>query len=231
GARHTAFTGELIRLLTEGDPQCPRELTLREVYRYLSRELPGKGLPRPHRQASEGADDLGLAPNPAWQPPALTPTRPSALVGRNGEVADVCPYPGLAAFGPDQAQWFFGRQRATAELMGRLTERLDGTGPLVVAAPSGTGKSSLLRAGLLPAMGRGVFPAPGSRSWPCLLFTPTAKPAFELATRIASLTGIDPRIVDDELASGCDHLADLLRGKLAARANGRPSGAARLVIV
>lgn len=128
-------------------------------------------------------------------------------------------------------QWFFGRERATAELVGRLTERLDGTGPLIVTAPSGTGKSSLLRAGLLPALCRGVFPVPGSRTWPHLLFTPTAKPAFELATRVASLAGVDPRTVDEELASGATHLPEILRGKLAVHANGHPGGTARLVIV
>ncbi|MGH3720007.1 MAG: ATP-binding protein [Pseudonocardiaceae bacterium] len=77
-------------------------------------------------------------------------------------MVDVCPYPGLAAFGPDQAQWFFGRERVTAELVSRLTERLEGTGPLVVTGPSGAGKSSLLRAGLLSALGEGRLP--GSRS-------------------------------------------------------------------
>ena len=229
GARHTAFTGELIRLLTEGDSQGSHELTLRDTYRYLNRVLPARHLPRPHRQASEGADDLVLAPNPAWQSSTVDPTPPVELVSRDGGAANVCPYPGLAAFGPNQAQWFFGRERATAELVGRLTERLDGTGPLVVVAPSGTGKSSLLRAGLLPALGRGVFPAPGSRSWPTLLFTPTAHPGRELVAQVAGLVGTDPRMLYEELASEPARLADILRGMLAAE--GQSSGAARLVVV
>jgi uncharacterized caspase-like protein len=58
GARHTAFTGQLIRLLTEGDPAGPPELTLRQIYRYLDRTLQGLGLPRPQRQSSAGIDDL-----------------------------------------------------------------------------------------------------------------------------------------------------------------------------
>ena len=80
GARHTAFTGELIRMLTEGDPKSPHQLTLRDVYRYLSRELSAKGLPQPHRQASAGADDLVLAPNPAWRPSTVDIALPSATI-------------------------------------------------------------------------------------------------------------------------------------------------------
>src|SRR5262249_21589560 len=186
---------------------------------------------RPRRQASEGVDDLVLAPNPAWQPAAAPPIpQPAEPAGRVGEV-EVCPYLGLAAFGPEQARWFFGRERATAELVGRLTERLDGTGPLVVAAPSGAGKSSLLRAGLLPALGRGVFPVPGARSWPHLLFTPTTQPGFELVTRVAALAGIDSRAVHAQLKAEPARLADILRTMLAAPADRHPRGGARLVIV
>ena len=69
------------------------------------------------------------------------------------QVSGVCPYRGLAAFGPEDADWFFGRERATAALVQRLA-RQSGRGPLAVVAPSGAGKSSLLRAGLVPALAR-----------------------------------------------------------------------------
>ncbi|MEV5597831.1 helix-turn-helix domain-containing protein [Streptomyces sp. NPDC052496] len=97
---------------------------------------------------------------------------------------DRCPYPGLAAYTADDAPWFFGRERATAALVGRLAERLAAAGPLVVAAPSGAGKSSLLRAGLLPALRAGALP--GSRHWAVRVLTPGAHPLTELAT---ALTG------------------------------------------
>ena len=71
---------------------------------------------------------------------------------------DECPYPGLAAFGPAQARWFFGRDELTADLAGRLNDCLAEGGPLMVVAPSGAGKSSLLQAGLLPAITRGALP-------------------------------------------------------------------------
>ncbi|RSM91824.1 hypothetical protein DMH04_02320 [Kibdelosporangium aridum] len=88
----------------------------------------------------------------------------------------VCPYPGLAAFTSDQAQWFFGREETTADLLDQLTAA---NGPLLVSGPSGTGKSSLLHAGLLPALRAGRLP--GSAQWSCTAFTPSAKPPVKLA--------------------------------------------------
>ncbi|MFF8381604.1 WD40 repeat domain-containing protein [Streptomyces sp. NPDC015661] len=101
-----------------------------------------------------------------------------------------CPYPGLAAFDAEQARWFFGRDRLTAELLLRLDERLVTGGPLVVTAPSGAGKSSLLRAGLLPAVRRGALPVAGSADWPQVLITPTAQPLAALAAGLAEHTGL-----------------------------------------
>jgi len=80
----------------------------------------------------------------------------------------VCPYPGLAAFGPDQARWFFGREHDTADLLDLLA---DATGPLMVCGPSGTGKSSLLHAGLIPALRDGRLP--GSENGRTVAITPT----------------------------------------------------------
>ena len=89
----------------------------------------------------------------------------------------VCPYRGLAAFGPEDADWFFGRERATAALLQRLG-RQSGKGPLAVVAPSGAGKSSLLRAGLVPALSRtGTPEAPAPHVLVC---TPTAHPLEHL---------------------------------------------------
>ncbi|MFI9813481.1 WD40 repeat domain-containing protein [Saccharothrix variisporea] len=91
-----------------------------------------------------------------------------------GPVVEDCPYPGLAAFDADQARWFFGRDDVVAELLARLDRRLTTGGIQVVVAPSGAGKSSLLRAGLLPALARSALP--GSSRWSGVVFTPTAEP-------------------------------------------------------
>lgn len=105
--------------------------------------------------------------------------------------AGVCPYPGLSAFTPQQALWFFGRERVTADLFGLVTRRVREGGLAVVVAPSGAGKSSVLRAGLLAGLDRGL-PIAGSHSWPRRLMTPTASPLAALCSRLADLGGEGP---------------------------------------
>ncbi|MGH3801114.1 MAG: helix-turn-helix domain-containing protein, partial [Pseudonocardiaceae bacterium] len=103
---------------------------------------------------------------------------------------DACPYPGLAAFGPSETRWFFGRDQATSDLISQLDARLAGGGPLAVVAPSGAGKSSLLAAGLISALACGALP--GSRAWPVVTATPGAHPLADLAALVAERTGADP---------------------------------------
>jgi WD40 repeat protein/DNA-binding SARP family transcriptional activator len=89
--------------------------------------------------------------------------------------AVVCPYKGLARFEPSDAAWFFGRERLIAELVTHLV----GVGLVGVVGPSGSGKSSLVRAGLLPALAEGVLP--GSDRWRQLILRPGEHPMAELA--------------------------------------------------
>ena len=71
--------------------------------------------------------------------------------------AALCPYLGLTTFDSDHAGYFFGRERLVAELVARLV----GAPLLAVVGPSGSGKSSVVRAGLLPALAGGVLPGLG----------------------------------------------------------------------
>ncbi|MFD6247535.1 nSTAND1 domain-containing NTPase [Streptomyces roseolus] len=141
------------------------------------------------------------------------------------------PYPGLAAFAPDDAQWFFGRERATADLMARLSERLRRPGPVMVVGPSGAGKSSLLQAGLRPALARGALPAPGSRSWPVLRVTPGAEPLGELVGALAKLTGLDRTAAGRALRRGPAEFAAAIRSKLREGCAARPAASPGLVVV
>ena len=86
------------------------------------------------------------------------------------EPLTICPFKGLSSFQYDDADYYFGRERLVAELVARLV----GTRLLAVVGPSGSGKSSLLRAGLLPALARGVLP--GSERWDRLVIRPGARP-------------------------------------------------------
>ena len=89
--------------------------------------------------------------------------QPSPRAGRD-QVA--CPYKGLAAFESTDAELFHGRERLVAELVARMVQgRL-----LAVVGASGSGKSSIVRAGLLPALAAGVLP--GSAGWRQIVVTP-----------------------------------------------------------
>jgi hypothetical protein len=138
-----------------------------------------------------------------------------------------CPYPGLAAFGEEQARWFFGRDAVVADLLVRLDDRLRSGGALAVVAPSGAGKSSLLHAGLLPALARGALPAAGSAHWPRLLLTLTAHPLTALATYLAKATGAAAQEVLAAVTADPPDCAARLRTM--AEADGREG--ARLVVV
>jgi len=146
------------------------------------------------------------------------------------DMADECPYPGLASFGRAQARWFFGRDGLTADLVSRLSEILTDGGPLMVVAPSGAGKSSLLQAGLLPALRQGALPAAGSRNWPQVVFTPTAHPMREAVAQIAVIAGATADAVETA-AYGAGQLTEMLRSTLRARTDAGLAGAARAVIV
>ena len=110
------------------------------------------------------------------------------------------PYRGLGVFEEQDAGLFFGREAATTEVVNRMARLLAGAGVLVVSGVSGAGKSSLLRAGVLPQMrAGGLAAAPEAGSWPCLVFTPTRAPLDELALQVAVLAQADAAAVRREL--------------------------------
>jgi WD40 repeat protein len=94
------------------------------------------------------------------------------------------PYRGLAPYEAADAEWFFGR----AQLLDELLRRLAGRRFLAVFGSSGSGKSSLLRAGLLPAAAQGRLPP--RHLVLTMLMTPGERPMEELAVQLASLAGV-----------------------------------------
>jgi WD40 repeat protein len=88
------------------------------------------------------------------------------------------PYVGLRSFEEDDSAFFFGRDAAIQ----RLLERLKESRFLAILGGSGSGKSSLVRAGLLPALRRGALP--GSERWTVSIMTPRAHPLDTLAASV-----------------------------------------------
>jgi len=89
----------------------------------------------------------------------------------------ICPWRGLAAYDVDDARWYAGRERLVAEVVSRMP----GTRLLALVGASGSGKSSLLRAGLLAALRRDLLP--GSAAWRVVTLRPGAHPLRELTRR------------------------------------------------
>ena len=109
-------------------------------------------------------------------------------VERGADGIVVCPFKGLASFDLDDSAFFFGRERLVAEMVARLV----GAPLMGIVGPSGSGKSSALRAGLLPALAEGVLP--GSEGWTLMLLRPGEHPARALDDAVAA-TAPDARLV------------------------------------
>ncbi|MDX1415507.1 MAG: protein kinase, partial [Candidatus Promineifilaceae bacterium] len=88
------------------------------------------------------------------------------------------PYKGLRAFQEADADLFFGRSTLIQQLLSLLAPARF----LAVVGPSGSGKSSVVRAGLIPALRRGAVP--GSENWLLIEMTPGTQPLAELATAL-----------------------------------------------
>lgn len=152
------------------------------------------------RVADRTAASVGAATAHEEQRAALADDvlRWSALRPDLSADARVCPWRGLASYGEADAAWFAGRERLTAETVARVgAERA-----LLLVGGSGSGKSSLLRAGLLASLAAGALP--GSPGWVRVVLRPGEHPMREL-TR-AALAGAG--------STGPDRVADLLTRSL-----------------
>ena len=130
----------------------------------------------------------------------------------------ICPFKGLASFEAADADYFCGRERLVADLVAQLV----GAPLLGVVGPSGSGKSSVVRAGLLPALASGTLP--GSEDWPLLLMRPGEHPCDELERATAGVRGRFVLAVDqfEELFTACRDEPE--RSRFAARLSGLAQG-------
>ncbi|MFJ6386863.1 XRE family transcriptional regulator [Streptomyces sp. NPDC091972] len=113
------------------------------------------------------------------------------------------PYAGLRSFREQDAEWFFGRERLVED----LAERLRRQRFVVVIGASGSGKSSLLRAGLVPRLRAAMT---------TVVVTPGPRPLEECAVRLGALAGLTPGGVYEELRQDPANLGRVVR-QIAAR--------------
>jgi serine/threonine protein kinase/formylglycine-generating enzyme required for sulfatase activity len=125
---------------------------------------------------------------------------PTAVVASDGN-----PYRGLAVFESAHSALFFGRQREIRELVDRVT-----TGAfVVVGGDSGTGKSSVCRAGVLPWLA-------GCAGWSCAAMVPGRHPVHSLAVALAAWAATDEAELAVALRDDPDAVARAVRRHLAA---------------
>ncbi len=122
----------------------------------------------------------------------------AALAAEND--ARSCPYPGMRSLEEGDAALLFGRAQKIEEIAARLAA---GERELVLLGPSGSGKSSLVCAGVLPRLARGVAGAPGLVGVVTRRFRPGEAPAARLAAALSA--GRQELAARDAVEGGAAH--------------------------
>ena len=164
--------------------------------------------------AAAGPSEVLIAALSGPEPPRLDTFVPAVVASLSGEAAEPVqkrpnPYKGLRAFDEPDAEDFFGRDGLVDEVLARLA----GVGPrgrlVLVVGGSGSGKSSLVRAGLLPRVrGGGVA---GSEGWFVAAMVPGASPFKELAESLRRVAVAESNRLAEELAAGEEGIDRVLR--------------------
>jgi WD40 repeat protein/DNA-binding SARP family transcriptional activator len=135
--------------------------------------------------AQRYADALSLAAD--FREAANTALKTKAAIVEKPLLTGIAnPYKGLAAFDEADAPFFFGREVLVQRFVDRMSEDHPLARFLAVVGPSGSGKSSLVKAGLIPALRAGALP--GSDEWFVLKMTPGSHPFEELEINLLRIS-------------------------------------------
>lgn len=134
----------------------------------------------------------GIAPGPDPETEAgiaPSPDLETAVEPAKALEAGTCPYRGLQRFDVEDAVFFHGREVLTGWLLAKLHPTRSDQRFLAISGPSGSGKSSLARAGLLASLKSGELP--GSRDWPLAVCMPGPNPLESLALAVMDALQLD----------------------------------------
>jgi ABC-type glycerol-3-phosphate transport system substrate-binding protein/serine/threonine protein kinase len=118
------------------------------------------------------------------------------------------PYKGLEPFEEVDASAFFGRQRLIERMIARMGGKRSPAHFLAVVGPSGGGKSSVVRAGLIPALRSGAIP--GSDGWYITVMTPGSRPFESLARALAQVAVAAPPTLLEQLQIRAEGLREIV---------------------
>jgi WD40 repeat protein/DNA-binding SARP family transcriptional activator len=164
---------------TAGNPalvvEIGRRLRAEDIAVRLDRALARAGTANSDLRVAH--DEIAAGVLARRDPPSGDPPRGSPV-----GAAVLCPYKGLACFDGADAPWFCGRDRLVATLVAEVAVSRF----VAVVGASGSGKSSLVRAGLIPALTAGALP--GSERWTPVIISPGSDPVGSLADGLSRMT-------------------------------------------
>jgi WD40 repeat protein/DNA-binding XRE family transcriptional regulator len=147
--------------------------------------------------ATEVRPGLAVPSVPVPSHPSNGSTLPPASIELSESVVVANPYKGLRAFHEADAPDFFGREALTQRLRERLSEETQMSRFLAVVGPSGSGKSSVVRAGLVPALRHEALP--GGLSPVMVDLTPGTQPLEELEAALLRVAVNPPSSLMEQL--------------------------------
>ena len=221
---HRDVIGDVERLVRDHPlRERPVELAMMTLYRSGRQADALRAFQLYRRTVGE---ELGIEPSPELSrveeqvllhDPRLAPIVRTAASGAHREVKN--PFKGLHPFTESDVGTFFGQERLITEVVRRLRA---GTRLLSIVGASGSGKSSVVRAGVIPAIRKGAVGEP--ESWLIAQMVPGAQPFIELEAALLRSTLDAP----DNLVELLDHDKDGIQ-RAALRMLQNPS--ARLLLV